>query len=58
MELKLPLPPNRTYEQIRNHYEVEKAIVERLKSANREEQKKSTRLCTMSYLRKSPTIPA
>lgn len=40
MELKLPLPPNRTYEQVRNHYEVEKAIAERLKSANREERKK------------------
>lgn len=40
MKLKLPLPPNRTYEQIKNHYEVEKAIATRLMSANREERKK------------------
>lgn len=40
MELKLPLPPGRTYEQIKNHYEVEKAIAARLMSASREERKK------------------
>jgi SAM-dependent methyltransferase len=40
MELKLPFPPGRTYEQIRNHYEVEKAIAARLMSASREERKK------------------
>lgn len=40
MELKLPLPPGRTYEQIKNHYEVEKAIAARLISASREERKK------------------
>lgn len=40
MELKHPLPSNRTYEQILNHYEVEKAIAARLMSASREERKK------------------
>jgi len=39
MKLKRPLPPNRSLEQIRNHYLVEKAIAERLKRANREERK-------------------
>src|SRR6266511_2835190 len=36
--LKSP-PPNRTFEQIKNHYLVEKAIAERLKSSSREERK-------------------
>lgn len=36
--LKSP-PPNRTFEQLKNHYLVEKAIAERLKSASREERK-------------------
>lgn len=39
MKLLKPLPPNRTFEQIQNHYLVEKAIAERLKNANREERK-------------------
>lgn len=39
MKLKHPLPPGRTYEQILNHYEVEKAIAARLMSASREERK-------------------
>jgi len=37
--LRKPLPPGRTLEQIRNHYEVERAIARRLKDANREERK-------------------
>lgn len=40
MELKHPLPPGRTYEQILNHYRVEKEIAARLMSASREERKK------------------
>ncbi len=40
MELKHPIPPDRTYEQILNHYEVEKAIAARLMSATREERRK------------------
>ena len=38
MELKRPLPPNRSLEQISNHYLVEKAIAQRLRQANREER--------------------
>lgn len=38
-KLKKKLPSNRTFEQIRNHYEVEKAIATRLKRAIREERK-------------------
>lgn len=38
MELRKPLPPNRTFEQIWNHYLVEKAIADRLKKASREER--------------------
>jgi SAM-dependent methyltransferase len=36
---KKPLPPDRTIEQIRNHYEVEKEIADRLKSASRPERR-------------------
>lgn len=39
MQLKRPLPPGRTYEQILNHYEVEREIAARLMSATREERK-------------------
>lgn len=38
-KLKKKLPSDRTFEQIRNHYEVEKAIATRLKRAIREERK-------------------
>lgn len=37
--LKKPLSSNRTFEQVKNHYLVEKAIADRLKRANREERK-------------------
>jgi len=39
MKPKRPLPANRSLEQIRNHYLVEKAIAERLKQADREERR-------------------
>lgn len=39
MKLKRPLPPNRNYDQVKNHYLVEKAIAEKLKRANRQERK-------------------
>jgi hypothetical protein len=39
MKLKKPLPPDRSYEQIMNHYLVEKSIANRLKESNREERK-------------------
>jgi len=38
MNLKKPLPPGRSFEQVKNHYLVEKAIAERLKKSNREER--------------------
>jgi len=40
MRLKRKLPRDRTFEQLRNHYEVEKSIAARLKNAGREERKK------------------
>jgi len=39
MELKRPLPPDRSLKQLRHHYLVEKEIAERLKTANREQRK-------------------
>jgi SAM-dependent methyltransferase len=39
IKLRKPLPDKRTYEQILNHYLVEKAIAEKLKNSNREERK-------------------
>ena len=39
MQLKKSLPQDRTYDQILNHYKVEKAIAERIKKSNREERK-------------------
>lgn len=39
MKLLKPLPPDRSFEQIKNHYLVEKSIAEKLKKSNREERK-------------------
>lgn len=39
MDLKKPLPLNRSFEQVKNHYLVEKSIAEKLKKSNREERK-------------------
>lgn len=39
MKLKRSLPPNRSFEQIKNHYLVEKSIAKRLKESSREERK-------------------
>jgi SAM-dependent methyltransferase len=39
MRLKRRLPKDRMFEQIKNHYEVEKSIAERLKNSAREERK-------------------
>jgi ubiquinone/menaquinone biosynthesis C-methylase UbiE len=39
LELRKPLPDGRTYEQIKNHYLVEKHIAEKLRNAAREERK-------------------
>ena len=38
MKLKKKLPTDRTFEQIKNHYEVEKAIALRVKNSTREER--------------------
>jgi len=37
-QLKKPLPPNRTLEQVRNHYDVEKALADKLRRSSREER--------------------
>jgi SAM-dependent methyltransferase len=39
MKLKRPLPPNRSLDQIRNHYLVEKSIAQKLREGSREERK-------------------
>ncbi len=39
MQLKRSLPSNRSFEQIKNHYLVEKSIAKRLKEASHEERK-------------------
>jgi hypothetical protein len=39
MKLKRSLPPNRNFEQVMNHYLVEKSIAEKLKKSNIEERK-------------------
>jgi len=40
MELKKPLPPNRSLKDLENHYLVEKRIAEKIKKSNPEERKK------------------
>jgi len=40
MRLRKPLPPGRTSEQLRNHYEVERSIADKLKKADRDERKR------------------
>jgi len=40
MNLKRKLPKDRTFDQLRNHYEVEKSIAAKLKKADREQRKK------------------
>lgn len=40
VKLKRPLPENRTFAQVLNHYTIEKSIALRLKAATREERKK------------------
>lgn len=38
MELKQPLPPGRSFDQLMNHYLVEKSIAQKLKASSREER--------------------
>ncbi len=46
MKLLKPLPKNRTFDQVMNHYLVEKDIAERLKKADREGRR---RICATMY---------
>ena len=39
MKLKKKLPPNRSYEQVKNHYLVERALAAKLKESTREERR-------------------
>jgi len=38
MNLRKPLPPDRTYDQLRHHYQVEREIADRLRRSTREER--------------------
>lgn len=40
VKLKRPLPPDRTLEQVENHYKAEKALAEVLKQVDRNKRKK------------------
>jgi len=57
MKLKKKLPKDRTFEQIRNHYEVEKAIATRLKKATREERRIIYRTMYDELFRQVPDHP-
>jgi len=57
MKLKKKLPKDRTFEQIRNHYEVEKAIATRLKKATREERRIIYRMMYDELFRQVPDHP-
>ena len=56
-KLKKRLPGNRTLEQITNHYEVEKAIANRLRQATREERKSIYRTMYDELFVKVPDHP-
>jgi SAM-dependent methyltransferase len=57
LETRIPLPPNRSYEQVKNHYLVEKSIAERLKSANRKERVKIYQGMYQELFRRVPDHP-
>lgn len=57
MELKKPLPPDRTLDQVRNHYIVEKEIASRLKRANREQRKEIYRTMYNDLFHRVPDHP-
>ena len=40
MKIRKPLPSNRSYDQVLNHYLIEKALATKLKAADRESRKK------------------
>jgi SAM-dependent methyltransferase len=57
MKIKKKLPPNRTYEQVKNHYLVERSIAKKLKNSNREERKKIFGTMYKELFRKVPDHP-
>ena len=54
---KIKLSGSRTFDQVRNHYEVEKAIAARLKKANREERKTIYQTMYDELFKKVPDHP-
>ena len=54
MRTRLPIPADRTLEQLRNHYDVERAIALRLKSADREQR---TRIFGSMYTELFAKVP-
>ncbi|MDD5217273.1 MAG: class I SAM-dependent methyltransferase [Candidatus Omnitrophica bacterium] len=57
MQLKKALPQGRTYEQVKNHYLVEKSIAEKIKQSKREERKLIYATMYGSLLRQVPDHP-
>ncbi len=57
MELRKPLPSNRSYSQVLNHYHVEKSLASQLKNANRESRKHIYRSMHDELFSKVPDHP-
>jgi len=57
MKLKKPLPPNRSFEQIKNHYLVERSIAKKLKESNREKRKQIYKSMYEELFNKVPDHP-
>ncbi len=57
MKLKRPLPDNRSYEQVLNHYLVEKAIAQRIKGSDREGRKRIYRTMYDQLFKQVPDHP-
>jgi SAM-dependent methyltransferase len=57
MKLTKPLPPNRSFEQVLNHYLVEKSIAEKLKKSTRAERKLIHSTMYEELFRKVPDHP-
>lgn len=57
MELRKPLPSNRSYSQVLNHCHVEKSLASQLKNANRESRKHTYRSMYDVLFSKVPDHP-
>ncbi len=57
MKLRMKLPPERTFEQVKNHFEVERAIADSLKRASKEERKKIYKTMYDELFAKVPDHP-